>query len=85
LYLNALTSVTAAAFPTASRLEMLDLSFNSIKSLAAFPDTAVLPALRELFLIRNRVSRIRGLRLAALRMLELGDNRLRVRWGGGVW
>eukprot|EP00168_Porphyra_purpurea_P016634 TRINITY_DN5457_c0_g1_i1.p2 TRINITY_DN5457_c0_g1~~TRINITY_DN5457_c0_g1_i1.p2 ORF type:complete len:273 (+),score=88.95 TRINITY_DN5457_c0_g1_i1:29-820(+) len=49
LYLNALTSVTAQAFPTATRLEVLDLSFNAIKSLAAFPDTAVLPALRELF------------------------------------
>lgn len=78
LYLNALTTVTAAAFPDAKALEVLDLSFNSIKSLSSFPDTTVLPALRELYLIRNKVSRVRGLRLAALQLLELGDNRLRV-------
>lgn len=80
LYLNALTTVTAAAFPDAKALEVLDLSFNSIKSLSSFPDTTVLPALRELYLIRNKVSRVRGLRLAALQLLELGDNRLRVCW-----
>lgn len=80
LYLNALTTVTAEAFPDGKALEVLDLSFNSIKSLSAFPDTTVLPALRELYLIRNKVSRVRGLRLAALQLLELGDNRLRVCW-----
>lgn len=78
LYLNALTVVTAEAFPNAAALQVLDLSFNSIKSLSAFPDTTVLPSLRELYLIRNKVSRARGLRLAALQLLELGDNRLRV-------
>lgn len=77
LYLNALTVVTAEAFPNAAALQVLDLSFNSIKSLSAFPDTTVLPSLRELYLIRNKVSRARGLRLAALQLLELGDNRLR--------
>lgn len=56
---------------------MLDLSFCGIREIAHLD---ALVNLRELYLVQNKITAIKGLEsLAQLTMLELGANRIRVR------
>jgi hypothetical protein len=59
-------------------LTTLDLSFNKIKHIK---NVSHLKKLTDLFFVQNKISRIEGLEgLTELRNLELGANRIRVRW-----
>ncbi|KZP31664.1 L domain-like protein [Athelia psychrophila] len=65
------------ALNTMSKLTVLDLSFNLLKSV---PETLVhLKLLDTVYFVQNRISRISGLESvgATLRSLELGGNKLR--------
>jgi protein phosphatase 1 regulatory subunit 7 len=54
----------------------LDCSFNELR--VVDPPLEGFPQLAELYLVNNKLTRIRGLEhLPALRCLELGSNRLR--------
>lgn len=59
-------------------LTSLDLSFNKIKHIK---NVAHLVKLTDLYFVQNKISKIEGLEgLSALRNLELGANRIRVRF-----
>jgi protein phosphatase 1 regulatory subunit 7 len=59
----------------------LDLSFNLLRSI---PDAlAHLPSLQTVYFVQNRISKITGLEASvSLTSLELGGNKIRVRWRG---
>lgn len=59
-----------------SKLEWLDLSFNSIRVIA---NLDALVNLKKLYLVNNKIKKIEGVNtLTKLTMLELGSNRIRV-------
>ena len=58
------------------RLTSLDLSFNNIKHIK---NVEHLNEVKDLYLLQNKISKIEGLeKLASVRNLELGANRIRV-------
>lgn len=78
LYMNHIGHIPPTSFQNNPKLKKLDLSFNRIRILDAFPCNN-LSRLHELYLIGNKIKQITGLHgMPNLVMLELGDNRIRV-------
>lgn len=76
LYMNAITSIPGDAFRGNPRLTKLDLSFNELGTIADFP-SANFVVLEELYLIHNRIKTLERISIPTLKLLELGDNRIR--------
>lgn len=66
------------SFDTLVPYRTLDVSFNLLRAIP--PVIATLPALRTVYFIQNKITRIEGLSAVGrtLRSLELGGNRIRV-------
>ena len=77
LYMNSITSVPPNAFKHNRNLTKIDLSFNELRSIADFPSGNCVE-LEELYLIGNKVKVISPISIPTLKLLELGDNRIRV-------
>lgn len=76
LYDNTIEDIPSLHF--LSHLRILDLSFNSIRSMEAIQFCS--PVLEELYIAQNKLRTIEGLeKLVNLRILDLGANRIRVR------
>ncbi len=76
LYMNQITSIPSEAFLKNPNLIKLDLSFNELRSIAKFPSNNF-PALQELYLIGNKIKHLDKISVPSLKLLELGDNRIR--------
>ena len=77
LYMNQIESVPSTAFKENPYLKRVDLGFNRIRSIETFP-SEYLESIEELFLLGNKINSIKGLYgMPNLKMLELGDNRIR--------
>lgn len=77
LYMNSITSIPTDAFKQNRNLSKIDLSFNELRSIANFPCENCV-ALEELYLIGNKIKVIAPISIPSLKLLELGDNRIRV-------
>jgi len=76
LYLNRIEVIVPNVLCHLTKLSMLDLSLNEIRSIHGFEGAF---SLQELYLVQNKISKIEGLQdLVNLRLLELGSNRIRV-------
>lgn len=79
LYDNQIDDVDVEALKPLAMLRILDLSFNSLRSMD-FLSSCFFPHLEELYIAQNKLRKIEGLEgLPALRVLDLGANRIRVR------
>ncbi len=76
LYMNHIADIPSDSFISNKRLRKLDLSFNQVRSIFGFP-SANFPALEELYLIGNKIKAIDVIAIPSLKLLELGDNRIR--------
>lgn len=77
LYMNQITLVPSDAFAHNKRMLKLDLSFNQLRSISEFPSSNF-PVLEELYLIGNKIKNMDPIAIPSLKLLELGDNRIRV-------
>lgn len=76
MYMNSITELPENAFVANKLLRKLDLSFNEVRGLANFP-SANFPMLEEVYFIGNKIKAISALSIPTLKLLELGDNRIR--------
>lgn len=77
--MNEVKHISEGSLRNKPRLTRMDLSFNKLKDLKELLDVE-LPALKELYLISNKIRKIESLdHLTSLEFLELGDNHIRVR------
>lgn len=75
LYDNCIENLLPEQISNLSLLKILDLSFNSIRTMEA---VACCPLLEELYLAQNKLRTIEGISgLASLKILDLGANRIR--------
>jgi len=82
LYDNCVEDLKVDHLQKLHSLVVLDLSFNSIRTMAA---VSCCPLLQELYLAQNKLKVIEGLDgLVNLKILDLGANRIRTLEGGGL-
>lgn len=77
-YENLIEDIDNSTFDGFSKLRMIDLSFNGLRTIpTAF--SKVSSTLIHLYLVNNKIKKIENLdSLDHLKMLELGSNRIRV-------